>query len=278
MALLLAATRLAPARRWRLAVAHLDHALRGESSADAAFVAGAARAIGIEFHLRRADVAALAADEKRTIEEAAREARYRFFEELAAPEALILTAHTADDSAETILLNLVRGSGLTGVRGIPARRGRVLRPLLDVRRATLRDLLDQAGVAYLFDPSNLDVSYTRNRIRLEVMPALERINPAAIEALERFGRLAAEDDALLDRVAAEELTRRRAEDGSIGWHAPPERPLGRRILRLAIGDPAPSAERIEALLDAAEGRRGGITVELGGGREASVRERLIRLH
>jgi tRNA(Ile)-lysidine synthase len=277
MALLLAATRLAPARRWRLTVAHLDHALRDESSADAAFVAGAAQALGVECHLRRTDVAALAADEKRTIEEAAREARYRFFADVAAPEALILTAHTGDDSAETILLNLVRGSGLTGVRGIPERRGRVLRPLLGVRRATLRDLLDRAGVAYLSDPTNLDDAYARNRIRLEVMPALERINPAAVEALLRFGRLAAEDDALLDRLAAEELTRRRAADGAIDWHTPPERPLGRRILRLAIGGPAPSSERIEALLDAAEGRRGGLTVELGGGREASVRERLIRL-
>jgi hypothetical protein len=107
---------------------------------------------------------------------------------------------------------------------------------------------------------------------------MERLNSAAVDALTRFGRLAADDDDLLDALAAAELAgRREAADGSIDWHHPPAKALGRRILRLAIGDPAPSAERVEALLDAAEGPRGGVTIELGGGRKASVRARRIRL-
>ncbi len=113
-------------------------------------------------------------------------------------------------------------------------------------------------------------------MRTELLPALERLNPAAVDALVRFGRLAADDDALLDAIAAAQLVRRR-EGQAIDWHDPPARAMGRRILRLAIGEPVPSAERIEALLEAAEGPRGGLTVELGGGREASVRERRIRL-
>jgi hypothetical protein len=106
---------------------------------------------------------------------------------------------------------------------------------------------------------------------------MERLRPGAVESLARFARLAADDDDLLDALAAAELARRRTPDGEIDWHEPPARPLGRRIMRLAVGEQAPSAERVEALLDAAEGVRGGLTIELGGGRRASVRERTIRL-
>jgi tRNA(Ile)-lysidine synthase len=158
------------------------------------------------------------------------------------------------------------------------RRGRIVRPLLHARRAPLRAALDAAGIAYLTDPSNEDLAHARNRVRAELLPAFERLNPAAVEALTRFGRLAADDDDLLDSLAAAELVRRtEAEDGEIDWHEPPARALGRRVLRLAIGEPAPSAERVEALLDAAEGPRGGLTIELGAGRQASVRERRIRV-
>jgi tRNA(Ile)-lysidine synthase len=280
-ALLLGASALVPARRWRLTVAHLDHGLRPTSADEAAAVAASAALLELPVEVRRVDVAALAAAEHRSLEDAGRQARYRFLEGVAAvrgPDALILTAHTADDAAETILLRLARGSGLRGLRGIPARRGRIVRPLLHVRRATLRAALEAAGIAYSTDPSNADVAHARNRVRAELLPALERLNPAVVEALTRFGRLAADDDDLLDALASAELTQRRSpEDGAIDWHRPPSRALGRRVLRLALGDPAPSAERLEALLDAAEGPRGGVTIQLGGGRGASVRGRLIRL-
>jgi tRNA(Ile)-lysidine synthase len=262
-------------------VAHLDHSLRSTSADEAAAVAAIAAGLGLPVEVRRVDVSALAASEHRSLEDAGRQARYRFLEEVAAahgPEALIATAHTADDVAETILLRLVRGSGLRGLRGIPARRGRIVRPLLHARRTELRAALDAAGVSYVTDPSNADVAHARNRVRAELLPAIERLNPAAVEALTRFGRLAADDDDLLDALAAAELTQRRdPAEASIDWHRPPARALGRRILRLAIGDPAPSAERIEALLDAAEGPRGGVTIELGAGRRGSVRGRHIRL-
>jgi len=165
-----------------------------------------------------------------------------------------------------------------GLRGIPERRGRIVRPLLRARKASLRAALDAAGIAYATDPSNTNLAHSRNRVRADLLPALERLNPAAVEALTRFGRLAADDDDLLDTLAAAELAHRRsAEDGTIDWHRPPVRALGRRVLRRALGDPAPSAERLEALLDAAEGPRGGVTIQLGAGRSASVRGRNIRL-
>ncbi len=280
-ALLHGAALLAPDRGWRLSVAHLDHALRPESAAEAAAVAAGAVRLGLPIEVRRTDVRALAAAEHRSLEDAGRQARYRFLEEVAArlgDDALIATAHTADDLAETILLRLARGSGLRGVRGIPARRGRIVRPLLAARRATLRVALDAAGIPYVSDPSNSDPAHARNRVRADLLPALERASPGAVDALLRFGRLAADDDDLLDALASSELASRRdADDGSIDWHGPPERALGRRVLRLALGDHAPSAERVEALLGAAEGPRGGVTIELGDGRVATVARRRIRL-
>jgi tRNA(Ile)-lysidine synthase len=280
-ALLHGAARLAPERGWRLAVAHLDHALRAGSADEAAAVAASVVGLGLPVEVRRADVAGLAASEHRSMEDAGRQARYRFLEETAdrlGADTFIATAHTADDAAETMLLRLARGSGLRGVRGIPARRGRIVRPLLGVRRAMLRAALDAAGIDYVTDPSNTDPAHARNRVRAELVPALERASPGAVEALLRFGRLAADDDDLLDTLASAELAARTAEDGqSIDWHAPPARALGRRTLRLALGDPAPSAERIEAVLDAAGGPRGGVSIELGGGRRAVVRERRIGL-
>jgi tRNA(Ile)-lysidine synthase len=264
-------------RAWRLTVAHLDHALRTESPDDATFVTDVAHRLGLPAEVRRTDVAALARERGASIEEAGREARYAFLEELAATrDALVATGHTLDDAAETVLINLLRGSGLPGSRGIPARRGRIMRPLLGERGAELRAALDAAGLAYREDPSNTDPTFLRNRVRAELLPLMETLRPGAAEQLARFSRLAADDDDLLDAVAAAELARRRAADGALEWRDPPARALGRRIIRLAIGEPAPPAERLEALLDAAEGPRGGLRIELGRGRSASVRERRIR--
>jgi tRNA(Ile)-lysidine synthase len=280
MALLHGAARLVGtgAVRWHLTVAHLDHGLRADSADDATFVADAAAALDLPAAVRRADVGALARAGGRSIEEAGREARYRFLDDVASDGALIATAHTLDDAAETVVLNLVRGSGLAGAAGIPGRRGRVIRPLLGERRATMRTLLDAGGLEYRLDPSNEDPAFLRNRVRAELVPTLEGLRPGAIDRIGRFARLAADDDALLDDIAAAELGRRTAEDGGIDWHEPPPPALGRRMLRLAIGQPAPNAERVEALLEAAAGNRGGVEIELGGGRTASVRKRRVTVH
>ena len=279
MALLHGAARLveADATAWRLCVAHLDHGLRPDSADDAAFVADAARSLGLRAERRRADVAALARAEGRSIEEAGREARYRFLEEVAPDGWLIATGHTLDDAAETVLINLLRGTGLAGAGGIPARRGRVVRPLIGARRPMLRAALDAAGVGYRLDPSNDDAVYLRNRVRAELLPLLESLRPGAVERIGRFSELASADDALLDELAGAELARRTEPDGGIDWRTPPPGALARRVLRIAIGEPAPSAERVEALLEAAAGERGGVRIELGGGRMASVRRRRIRL-
>ena len=276
-ALVHGALSLAPTHGWQMVVAHLDHGLRPDSATDATFVTDAADALGLPWRLRRTDVAAEASTGGMGVEEAGRVARYAFLEEIATElggGALVATAHTADDQAETVLFNLARGTGLHGLRGMPARRGRVVRPLLHARRAAIRAALDDAGIPYRLDPTNDDRHRARARIRVDVLPALEALNPAAVEAILRFGALAGDDDALLDALAAAELTRRRGPEG-IDWRDPPPRALGRRLLRLAIGDPAPAADRIEALLEAAGGPRGGLAIDLGRGRTATVRGRRI---
>ncbi len=255
MALLCAAARLVEtgARDWRLTVAHLDHGLRDDSADDAAFVTHAADELALPWELRRTDVAELATSEGRSIEDAGRVARYRFLEEVASEDALIATAHTADDAAETVLLNLLRGSGLGGVRGMPARRGRIVRPLLLQRRQTLRALLDGAGIGYRLDPSNDDPAYLRNRVRGELMPLLEELRHGAVDRIGQFARLAAGDDALLDHLAA------------VGAHEA-DRTEGRdRLARSACGGPRSSHDAPRDRRAGAERRtRGGAARGRGG--------------
>jgi tRNA(Ile)-lysidine synthase len=262
---------------WHVTVAHLDHRVRPESGDDARFVADAAAALRLPVEVRAVDVAARAREHGASIEEAGRDARYEMLADVAGADGWIATGHTADDAAETVLLNLMRGTGTTGLRGIPPRRGRIVRPLLGVRRAWLRDRLDAAGIAYRRDPSNEDPAYLRNRVRNELLPAMESIRPGAVDRILRFATLASDDDELLESLARAELERRMESDGAIDWHDPPAPALARRVLRLAIGPPAPSAERVDALLEAASGSRGGVVIELGAGRTASVRGRRIRV-
>ncbi len=277
MALLHLAHRAARETGWRLTVAHLDHGLRPESAADARFVADAAAALGLAAEVRRTDVAALAAERREGLEEAGRAARYAFLDSLLASGGVAMTGHTLDDQAETVLLHLARGTGLAGMAGIAARHASVVRPLLGMRRAALRAALDAAGVAYRIDASNTDVRFSRNRARADLVPLLESLHPGAAASVGRAAHLVGRDDAALDAVAATALAARRTADGWLAWSDPPPAPIGARILRLAIGAPAPAAARIEALLSAASTGRGGRTIELGAGRRARVRRHRVRI-
>lgn len=188
----------------RLRGAHLNHTLRGaESNADDAFVAAAFRRLGIPYTLQRADVAAYRRAHRLSIEDAARRVRYAFLADAAARHAAhaVAVAHTADDQAETLLMNIIRGSGLDGLRGMqPLDRLAIdsadltlFRPLLGVSRAQTYAYCAALGLQPRQDASNLSLEHTRNRIRLELMPMLERFNPAASDALLRLAHNAAED-------------------------------------------------------------------------------------
>lgn len=193
---------LAPGRGWSIEVACLDHGLRGPAgAADVAFTDALARELGLPFHAGRAPAGRGGGVSP---EAAARAARRAFLGEIAhrAGAAAIALAHTLDDQAETVLFRLARGTGLAGTAAMRRRRGLAWRPLLGVRRATLRTWLGAIGAPWREDETNLDPRFTRNRVRLELLPVLERcLGPGALPALARAAALAAEDEQLLRRVA-----------------------------------------------------------------------------
>jgi len=190
----------------KLIVAHLNHQLRGaESDADAAFVRGlyselATRCPDLELRVEHRDVRVRAQTEKANLENVARRLRYQWLLEVAQQAGLgwVATGHTADDQAETVLHHLLRGTGLKGLRGIAPCRDlgpgvKLLRPLLAVRRSDVLAFLEQLGQAWRQDSSNLDPTYTRNRLRLHLLPELARqYNPQIVASLCRLAEQAEE--------------------------------------------------------------------------------------
>lgn len=162
-----------------LSVAHFNHQLRPEAVAEAEFVHNWCAAQGLPCIIGSGDVAAQAAQTGRGIEETARALRYAFLERtrLALGADRIATAHHAQDNSETILLHLLRGSGLRGLGGIAPMRGVIVRPLLTVSRPMIQAYLTQHQISHVEDASNQDLTYTRNFLRHQVLPQLEQINP-----------------------------------------------------------------------------------------------------
>lgn len=198
----------------RLVAAHFNHGTRGaEAAADEALVLRTCRELQVTCELGRAAEGAF----DRTpdgFEQAARTARYRFLEETAARlgARYIVTGHTADDQAETILHRILRGTGLAGLAGIPATRAispltTIVRPLLGVRRAEVLAYLAEIGQPFREDTTNADPRFTRNRLRHELLPMLtQEYNPQVVEALLRVGSQAAEAREVIDELA-EKLAR-----------------------------------------------------------------------
>ena len=195
--------------------AHLNHLLRGaDADADEAFCAALAARLDVPFLAGRVDVAALARAGKRSLEDAARSARYAFLERAADTLGAdaIAVAHTKDDQAETFLLRLLRGAGARGLAAIrprvrlsavaPAAGRWVIRPLIDLERAALREYLAAGGQAFREDATNADVSIPRNRVRHELIPLLEsRFSPAVVDVLAREAALARDDEDFLQGEA-----------------------------------------------------------------------------
>ncbi|WP_084584766.1 tRNA lysidine(34) synthetase TilS [Thermus tengchongensis] len=186
-------------------VAHLDHALRPESGEDLAFVRALAKRLGFPFFGERVEVGRIAERRGENLEAVAREVRYAFLHRVAKEVGAkaILTAHTLDDQAETVLLKLLQGTA-RGL-GIREKEGLVVRPLLAFRREELRAYLKALGEAWREDPSNQDPALDRNYLRLVVFPLLEGRFPRAKEALCRFAGVREAEDAHLEREAEARL-------------------------------------------------------------------------
>jgi tRNA(Ile)-lysidine synthase len=186
-------------------VAHLNHQLRGdEADEDERFCRELARSLNVAIECGREDVRAKARDERRSIEDAARSARYAFLADAAQrlDAVAVAVAHSLDDQAETFLLRLIRGSGSRGLGGIRPTAGLVIRPLLDIRRLDLRGYLAERGARFREDATNADLTIPRNRVRHELLPYLEReFSPGIIEVLAREAASAREDEEKLEAEA-----------------------------------------------------------------------------
>lgn len=186
--------------------AHCNFHLRGaESDGDEAFCVELCRQLGVELHRAHFNTHEYAELHKVSIEMAARELRYRWFEQLRQDigAAGICVAHHRDDSVETVLLNLVRGTGLRGLTGIQPRNGSILRPLLCVSRAEIEDFLAKRGQKYVTDSTNLETDVLRNKVRLQVLPLLRELNPAVVENIQRMTEHVSEAQAVLDAVISQ---------------------------------------------------------------------------
>jgi len=192
-----------PRLKLRLAAFHLNHGLRDSARRDEGFVRTLCRDWRVELVVARADVAGFAKRHRLGIEEAGRELRYRHLERVARKLKcdVVALGHTANDNLETMLLNLARGAGPRGLTGIPVRRGRFIRPLIDIERDNLEQHLRARGIEWVEDESNLDVNYRRNLLRREVVPVLVRLNANAVANARRAAQLLAEEGEFLDGLA-----------------------------------------------------------------------------
>jgi tRNA(Ile)-lysidine synthetase-like protein len=256
VALLALLVSLAPQLGLLLEVAHVDHRLRPDSSGDAEFAARLAAVRGLPFHLE----ATVPAKGQSGPEAAAREARYAALAAIArrAGLATVAVGHTADDQAETVLMNLLRGSGAAGLAGMrpvaawPGPAGgpdpdlRLVRPLLALRREDLRAYLEAEGLDWREDASNSDRRFLRNRVRHDLLPALEALNPRVVAALGRYAAGAAEDEEVLGLLV------------EAAWTAVVrEAPRGLTLLRGPFAEQPPAVQRrlLRRAADCLAGRR-----------------------
>jgi len=185
-----------------LAIAHLNHLSRGvESNKDSDFVAGLGKALGIETFVEDVDVALLNSKKKTSFQESARIIRYEFLERISKKwnANLIALGHNSDDQAETFLINLLRGSGLRGLTGIPSRRGDYIRPLRDCSRYEIDNYISTQGLQFRLDSSNQEKYYLRNKIRLDLIPTLESYNPNIKNSLVSTSGLLADDEDYIEK-------------------------------------------------------------------------------
>ena len=264
-------------------LAHLNHRLRASAERDESFCRHFAQRLGLLIIVEAAEVRPYSQSHGLSIEDAARRLRYAFLDRVAADIGAdrIAVGHTQDDQAETFLLKLMRGAGLTGLAGIYPRRGAVIRPLLDVADVDLQAYLASQGEEWVEDESNDDLDNPRNRVRHRILPELDRAAGGSTHsAISRAAALIREDGQWLDELSDERF-RTLAVETEAGLELavrslaelPP--PVLRRVLlkamRAAAGDREVGLEHVEAVAALLSGTHGGVDVpgsrvELRGGK------------
>ncbi len=272
--------RLGRERGFTVAAAHLDHHMRPTAERDVSIVTDFCRANHIPLRIGVTPVYEKAEEWRLTVEEAGRRARYEFLaaaaNELHADK--IATAHHQNDQAETVLLNLLRGTGPAGLAGIPPVRDNFIRPLLNTPRREIEDYVAENHIPYGDDETNFDLHYARNRLRRSLWPLLEEINPQATAHIAAAAAILRQEDGYLDALAAAYLP---GEGGQSREKrcSPPRRPCkaascARLIDRAGGGKKDVSASHLRALLALC---RSGGTLPLPGGVTAVCRGDTLRL-
>jgi tRNA(Ile)-lysidine synthase len=232
-----------PGYNLSLVAAHLNHCLRGcDSDADEAFCSKLAARYAIPFESRRVDVRGLSEFGKQNLEDAGRRARIAFLDELREKygATAVAVAHHADDQAETLLMRLLRGSGMTGLSGMAYRNSRgYVRPLLELSRSEIEEYLRGRSLDWRVDASNSDITYLRNRIRHDLLPILEKYNPAIRSSIAKTASILRDDETLLKELTEKSFSLScRVEEGKIvcmvGQLRTLDIALRRRILRHAF--------------------------------------------
>ncbi len=242
---------LAPVLNLKLHAVYVDHSLRpDETPAEIEFASDLCLKLDIPFSVRQVAAKLHAEEEGLSLQDAARTLRYQALGE-AASEAggdKIAVGHNLDDQAETFLMHILRGSGPRGLSGIPPVRDNIIRPLIEIERKEIERFLDNGGISYVIDSSNLKNDYMRNQLRASIMPALKEINPGIADTISRTAEILRDEDRYLEILVTKTLMKlitRKADDLIELFLAPLEsmdRVILRRVLRRAI--------------DATEGLRG----------------------
>jgi tRNA(Ile)-lysidine synthase len=231
--------------RLDLQAQYIDHGLRpGEAGLEIDFCKNLCAKFNLPFLTKKVDVKCYAREKKLNIQEAARELRYRAFEETARDfnAEKIALGHTADDQAETVLMRLLRGTGPAGLSGIPPVRGKFIRPLIEVQRKEVEQYLGEEKIDFIIDSSNLKKDYLRNEIRLSLMPRIKEINPNIADTLLRTASIFREEERYFEILVAKTLMKvvSRKKNSHIELFLSPleamEKVILRRTLRRAIDE------------------------------------------
>jgi tRNA(Ile)-lysidine synthase len=270
-----------------VSLAHLNHRLRCTAGRDEQFCRDLAERVGLPIAVESIDVASYAQTQRLSVEDAARRLRYDFLHRVAESVSAdrIAVGHTRDDQAETFLLKLIRGAGLTGLGGIYPRRDSVVRPLLEVGRAELRRYLQSCGQGWVDDETNEDLSNPRNRIRRKALPELDLAAGASSSpAIARAASIVREDGQWLDELADRRVNTLIVRGNTaltidVSALLAEPLPIRRRVVLAALRLIAPNREigleHVEAALEVASGESAGM--DAPGGRVELRHEKLVLL-
>lgn len=193
--------------KFTFVVCHINHGIRKEAVEDEQYVESLCKKHNIKFYVKHEDVLEKATSLKLSTEEMGRKVRYEFFNEILEKEEAtkIATAHTKNDLAETVLMNLLRGSGVSGLKGIEVKRDNIIRPLLECTKDEINTYCKENKLEPKIDKTNFENIYTRNKIRNELIPYLQKeFNPSIINSITRMSNILADEDKYLERLTIKE--------------------------------------------------------------------------